>query len=458
MNKVRSSQLRGSTDPSRSFVASSAIGSAIVLGLGTTAYASVAGPAIAFSLVALLIAWIFPKFTISTAVLWILICRVGNEVITVDIAGLALTEIDVLIALTLVSALKLRGHGAIKANTPGLIAVAVWPLWMLVRSSMPMSGPVIPGSSLVDLRYLEVYLLAPAVAQMCAHLGWKRVLELLCHVGYLACGIAIVAWAAFMAGLVPAGEYSLVHLSGSAARDVRPGGEILIPIVAILCIRGLAPKLLGSRLLPVLLIAGEILVSQTLSLALAVGVGIGITTVLTWRKTNLAVRVLCVVGLVVFAFVASGQVSSTSRFNLSERIGESSAQYRFSELATVQTVLESDFSTAALGAGAGSQVVFSGPLVNEIKRDSHNVYANVALKSGLIGLALYLMPFGIICLRLIRRKTPDALGLFGGFAAVAVLSFTVPFAWSISGMTAIIAVTVVASASLAVRTYELDDS
>ncbi|WP_170837928.1 O-antigen ligase family protein [Arthrobacter crystallopoietes] len=214
----------------------------------------------------------------------------------------------------------------------------------------------------------------------------------------------------------------------------------MIPVLAILLAFGKAPLLLNSKILSFALVILEILISQTLSIVLAAAVGIAFGLILNWRHTSLTLRALSLIAVLTTALLAGGAIGSESRFNLLARADEASANYRVTEMATVGRIVSEDPITMLIGSGPGSMVIFSGEDISEKKRDTHNVYVNILLKSGSIGILLFSIPYFTLCVRLYRTNHPLARSMIAVLAAIAFVSISVPFLWSSGGLLALLAI------------------
>jgi O-antigen ligase len=400
-------------------------------------------------LAALAIGFLLVVFMPTTAVMvsvsWILLVRPNAKLFQSTIAGFNVTEVDVLILLALVAGSRIpRRSDTFETRSlfSDWIPLLAWPIWMLLRALIPQIGSVLFGSPLVDLRILSSFLLIFPLWAIASRLGGDALLKLICYSAYAACAIAVVAWLMVRLNLVQSGSYPLVNLASGAAQDVRPGGEVLIPILAVLLVFNQAPLLLQSRWLSFLLLFGEILVSQTLSIVIASAAGVALALVMNWRHTSWAKRSLIMAFLVGSAFTAvsgagvssSSDADVSSRFNLAQRIGQTSAQYRVAEFETLAGVFRDDPLVLAIGTGPGSLVAFNNGLMHEVKNLTHNVYNNLILKTGLVGLVLFTGGFLLTFLRHWGKSGVLVRALAGSFGAIGVLSMTVPFASTVSGL------------------------
>ncbi|WP_427129490.1 O-antigen ligase family protein [Pseudarthrobacter sp. S9] len=403
----------------------------------------------------LLLAFLFPMPATVASVAWVLLVRPNTRLIQGTFAGFNVTEIDALVLLALIACSRIsRKQGILQVHSrlSDWWPILAWPSWMLARSIMPSVGDVGFGSPLVDLRILSAFLLIVPLWTIASRRGGPALLGIICYSAYAACGIAIIAWALAQMHVVPRGSYPLANLALGAAQDVRPGGEVLIPILAVLLVFRQAPLLFNSRIASLGIVFGEILVSQTLSIAIASAVGICLALFTNWRQTSLASRMLICVILFGGGFMAlSGTGTSTgadadisSRFNLAERIGQTSAQYRVTEAETVARIYEDEPLVFMIGTGPGSLVTFNEGALHEIKDLTHNVYNNVILKTGVLGLLMFAGGFLVLMSRLLRRSDALQRSLAGSLVAIAVLSLTVPFASTVSGLAGLLALATLA--------------
>lgn len=412
---------------------------AVVALAGVTVTSS---PFIAVAVVALAVAMFFPKPTFAVSLSWIFLVRPGFELLHMTIGGVVVTEIDLLPVLALAAVLAMPGNGKVSGGRVAVGTVALvlaMPAWLTLRFLViPPSGPL-HVSPVVDYRNITMFCVVVPIWIYINKRGFAALFRLLMACAYLACGIAILAWVLLMSHLVEPANTTLVYFH--AINDVRPGGEVLVLVLAVALLVKRAPLLLGNRLLSIVVVAAEFAVSQTLSMVIAAVAGFMFFTVL-FRGPKSTGRVLAaLVVLVLFGGVAVGGVAAGSRFDLGERLGESSAQYRATEFSQLTAAVTKSPATLLLGAGPGSALavknVYSG--VVEIKRDTHNTYGNITLKGGLIALALFLLPPGIGLRRLLKTKNEDDLRLAASLIAVAVLTVTVPFVWTAAGLSALVA-------------------
>ncbi|MCD9154520.1 hypothetical protein [Aeromicrobium duanguangcaii] len=407
---------------------------AVVVGALILGFVGASSPLVVVASAGLLCAVLAPRPTIAVAVAWIVLCRVGGELVSTQVAGATVTEIDGLIVLASVSGLVLRARRGRLEHHGSLLLLMLWPTWFVVRTLVgPDAEGFIQVAPLVDLRYVAAFAIAPAVREALLRTpNPQRVLvSAICWLAYIACALAIAGRLLLELGLLEPGRYSLFLVGVDATKEIRPGGEILIPVVLVFALRGDAVPVLGRRWIPFALVASEIVLSQTLSLLIASVVGVAFAAGIAGRGTTLLSRLGAVLALVVGVVLALGVVDAGGRFNLSERVGQESAQYRFHEIDVISDRLRDDPTAMLIGAGGGTMIQFDG--IGEVKRDSHNVYASIAWKTGLVGLALFLLPFLAAAARA-RRRGRLGGSVMGGFAAIGVLSFTVPFAWTASGL------------------------
>ncbi|MDV8146988.1 hypothetical protein [Arthrobacter sp. B10-11] len=320
-----------------------------------------------------------------------------------------------------------------------------WPIWLLLRTFIPQAGNLTFGSPLIDLRILSAYVLLIPIWMIASRRGSTTLIRLICYSAYAACLIAVVAWSMARLSLLGPGSYPLVNIAAGAAQDVRPGGEILMPVLAVLLVFNRAPLFLRSRWLSFALLLGEILVSQTLSIVIASVAGILLVLLSNWHYISLAKRVIIIALLLGSGFVAlsgggsqNGNADVGSRFNLTERIGQNSAQYRVAEAETMAIIYEDEPLVLAVGTGPGSFVSFTDGLVHEVKDLTHNVYNNLILKTGIVGLVLFTGGFVFTFCRNWAQPNILTRVLFGSLGAIGVLSMTVPFVSTVSGLTALL--------------------
>lgn len=377
---------------------------------------------------------VLPRTVIVLSVSWVVLCRPGLELVHIDVAGFSLTETDALLLASLLAWVRLRSQ---RSGTPYpakfWLVLFAWPIWMLIRAALPPQGLVQFASPFVDLHLLLTFMFALPISALIQANGRDWGVRWLCTLGYVACVVSIASWLGNTVGLLPYGQFALVDVSPGPL-TARPGGELLIPVLAVLLALGKAPLALKSRAFSIALVLGQVLVSQTLSIVLAIAAGIFAGAIANWSSVRPIARVLLVVILATVALVASGLVGADSRFNLSERGGEDSAQYRVSEFAAVSNIIERVPTVLLVGTGPGSVVQFEGLAIHEIKRDTHNVLLTVVLKSGLIGAVLFVLPVlsaGAIAFKNRRRGMSS---YFGAIAAIVVVSISVPFLWTSSGL------------------------
>lgn len=399
-------------------------------------FIAVQNNAIGLGIVAASLAYAFPTPVFKLSMLWVLLCRPGLEVFQASIGPVNVTEVDLLPIVATFAALRVRTS---ESEQPTLslaswTLILAWPAWFLIRFALPQAdGAVLFGSVGVDFRSISMYLALIPLAIYIHRKGWLAGLKLLALGAYSACTIAIAAWALLATGLVAPGRATFVYFL--ALNDVRPGGELMIAVIAVLLLLGQAPLALGSRALSIFLIFTELLVSQTLSIVVAIAAGFMVTSLLRWRTLALGSKALSITAVLIFVVVAVGGVAEGSRFNLASRIGGDSAQYRVGELKVVVDALDESVLQSAIGAGAGSLIAVENLYTHqiEIKRDTHNVYASVALKTGIVGVVLFLLPAMVLVRRMVRTKSELGRALVGSLTTVLVLSATVPFIWTPNG-------------------------
>lgn len=391
--------------------------------------------AVSVALIGVLIA---PEATFAAAILWIILCRTSVEVFPFEIGGFHLTEVDLLPALAMLAAVRSPSSAERFRLAPiSWFFLAIWPIWYALRFLLPTIGADV-GSAAVDARNFSMYLVAFPITIYISKRGPSAGVRLLAYGGYLACGIALGAWLLLMAGYLKPALTSFVYFY--AVNDVRPGGEVLVVILAVMFALGKAPLVFGSRWLSLSLILGELLVSQTLSMVVAIVTGVAAGTLLRWRTLGGGKKVAAALVAAIFVALAVGGVAQGSRFDLQARIDEASAEYRGLEFDQVTSAITASPLSIAIGNGPGSVISVPNVYTHEVdvKRDTHDVFANIAFKSGLIGLVLYLALFGHAILSLMRSRSTMRKTMPAAFIALIVLSVTVPFLWTASGASALI--------------------
>jgi hypothetical protein len=420
----------------------------LVLSSGVTVLGALTAhlPAIGIGACAVVAVIVFPTAGLCVSLAWIVLVRPESTVIHGGTLGFNVSEVDIFITLAVIASFRIaRRERSRTSRNERVLILLVWPLYYLLRSLLPQSGAVAFGPPLVDLHLLSAFVLLIPLVVVQRRIGSYFLVKLLTYCAYLTCAIAIVSWALYSLDLLRAGDYAIVNVAAGNSLAVRPGGEVLLPILAALLALDRAPLICKSRLLPFALLSGEILVSQTLSIALACVVGVGVAMLFNWRHTTIAVRTLALLALVVASLIASGTIGVSSRFDLSQRVGEDSAQYRVAEMTTVSHVVYNDVKTTLLGTGPGSLVTFHDPLVDQVKRDTHNVFMNILLKTGAVGLACFVFTFAWVAWKLAIAGNTLSRALSGGFVAIGVLSVTVPFIWTVGGMSALLLLAVIGS-------------
>lgn len=418
----------------------------IVLGLGVTLLAALTDQvlAVGIGLLAVVTVLVFPTAGVCVSLAWVLLVRPDAPVLQTTLLGLHMTEVDGAILLAAIASLRIAQRDHARAHKKERILILLmWPAWYLMRSLLPPSGAVVFSSPLVDLHLLSAFILIIPLLVVKRRIDSHFLVKLLTYCAYLACAIAIVSWALYSLGTLSASVYPVVNVAAGRSLVARPGGEVLIPILAVLLALGKAPLIGKTRLLPVALLSGEILVSQTLSIALACVVGVGVAMLFNWRHTTIAVRALALISVVAISAIATGAIGVNTRFDLSQRIGEDSAQYRVTEMATVSRVIYNDVPVVLLGTGPGSLVTFEYSSVGTVKRDTHNVYMNIFLKTGAVGLAGFLFTFAWVFWKFAVAGSTLSRALLGGVLGIGFLSITVPFVWTVPGMTALLALAVI---------------
>jgi hypothetical protein len=383
-----------------------------------------------------------PRATLFLLLGWAMLCRPSMELLQFEVAGLSVSELDFIPVLALAAALLLPSReNALSWHVPWhvIAIILVWPMWYALRFALPKFGDTPFESPLVDARSILNYAVIVSLIILLRKQGWRVGYHLLAYVGYAACSIAIVAWLILAVGLVGPGSAHVVYFK--ALNDVRPGAELVVMILIVLLVAGVAPLPFRKRWLGWTLVVAEVLVSQTLSILLAVAVGVVVYIALRWRQMSPRLRkVILLTGVSTIAIGSVAAFLLDSRFDLISRLGEQSAEYRYNEIWAVLHVLTSDPFAAIFGAGPGSRIEVPNPYTHmiDVKRDAHNVFAAVGLKTGVLGLAAFLLPFVAAAIHLLRNPTRQSHGLQGALIAVLVVSLTVPFVWTSQGTTALL--------------------
>jgi hypothetical protein len=385
------------------------------------------------------VAFVFPLVIFSGSIGWLLLERTSEELFKFSVGPRHFTDADILPFIALV-AITLAPRPAARYHLPPVavwIAIAAWPSWYLLRFTLPRFTDITFGSSVVDARSITAYLVFVPLAVATMKFGWSSLVRLVTGFGYLACAIALLAWAALATHLI--GKTYNPFFNALALNDVRPGGELLVVITITLLVGGLAPKAFGSWIVSAVLLIGELAVSQTLSMVLAAGAGVLLVAVLRWRELRRVTQVALLVAAALSVGVLASGVLNGTRFDLIHRLGQDSAQYRVSEVNAIEHALAEEPQSAIAGAGPGSLIHVPNPFTHktDVKGDAHNVYAAVALKTGLFGLALYALPAVLIAYLIARRRPQHWQAWLATYLAVAVLSFTVPFVWTAQGSAAL---------------------
>ncbi|ORI16248.1 hypothetical protein BJI47_14685 [Rhodococcus sp. 1168] len=410
----------------------------VVVAFGT-GYLATQSVTIALAPAALAYTMMAPRFVIIFSTFWVILCRPGFELIKTTVGGVLLTEVDALIVLSIIA-----GSVILVTRSPGMheyrvyIPLALgWPAFLIFRLIEPATDTFKFISPFLDLRLLTAYAMALPALLLVREMGRERAIRGLVLLGYIACTVGIVGWILCNSGIIGLGQNSFWSITANPLVS-RPGGEILIPIV--ICFAILNPQLgqLKNRYISSALIIGAVLASQTLSLVAASVAAVMVGIVIS-RKQVPFVRKFVVVGaLAVILLVFSGVLGSESRFNLDARVDENSAQYRVEEVDTIFSKFAGDPFLVAIGSGPGSVVNFSGKVISVEKRDTHNVYISIYLKTGLIGVLLFLTPFAYGMWRGLRCQSLTGRSAGVSVLAVLVLSISVPFAWTVSGLTVLL--------------------
>lgn len=419
-------------------------------------------PIAPLAVAALLVSTLFPKTSAAASIALVLIIRPGTRLFEASLGGVTVTEIDVLIIFGIFASCHIRkkSREPLHDTLSMWLPILAWPIWMLVRTLMPQIGSVIFGSPLVDLRVLSAFFVLIPMWILASRVGIDFLLRVGVYTAYAASAIAILALVLSRVKLLAPGSYLLVNVSAGGAGDVRPGAEVLIPIVIVLLIVGSAPLVLGSRLLSYLLVVGEILASQTLSIVIAAAGGALVAVLLNWRSLSSLKRTLVTVALIAAAIAALGgqqatglaNADTTARFNLAERLGQSSVQYRVVEADTLDRIYNEDPLVVLIGTGPGSSVSFNDSAIHQVKNLTHNAYNNIILKSGYVGLICFVGGFVVLSLRLLSNPGPRRRSIVASLVAVAVLSVTVPFVSTVTGLCGLLWLCAVGIADIASKT------
>ncbi|BCW79806.1 hypothetical protein NicSoilC5_18250 [Arthrobacter sp. NicSoilC5] len=214
-----------------------------------------------------------------------------------------------------------------------------------------------------------------------------------------------------------------------------------------------------------LLLVGEILASQTLSIVIAAAAGALIALLLNWRALTSLKRTLVTVALIAGAIAALGgqqttglaNADTTARFNVAERLGQSSVQYRVVEADTLDRIYNQDPLVVLIGTGPGSSVSFNDSAIHQVKNLTHNAYNNIILKSGYLGLICFVSGFFILSLRLLSTRERLRRSLVASLVAVAVLSVTVPFVSTVTGLCGLLWLCAVGIADIAAKSGALNE-
>lgn len=417
------------------------VGPSWLLGIAVVAVSALAlvAPVLAMAVALIVVALAMPKYVMTISMAWVMLCRPGHELVQRSILGISVTELDALILLSVIAATSLRG----KESRPGeesknavVGALLLWPAWLILRALLSVVEANGGASSFFDLRAAFPYMsIIPALALLRKY-GKPYLMRVLCGVGYGAAVIAITVKMAVVFG------YSLPAVSSLWLIDslvVRPGGELAVVILAATALTGNAPWILRSRLISWILILAELAISQTLSIVIAILLGWILAYVIGGSRRGATGRwpqLVSIVGVVLV--VAWGGWWGGSRFDLPARLSEDSAGYRFNEATAVWAEVNESPVTFLAGLGPGSQYSFVNPYsgVEEVKGDAHDVYLYVWLKTGLIGVMLYLAPTLIALVMARRRRDGESSATIARVASVAVVAVSVPFALSVPGAVA----------------------
>lgn len=404
---------------------------AIIIGVSTAKF-----PLVGALVISLLAALLAPAAVILASVSWAILCRPGFELVHLSVAGFSVTEMDALVLVSLLAGARLHARGP-SARIPLYYwaAFLAWPGWFVVRAALPQQGMVSFASPFVDLHMLLFYLFVFPVYELVRVRGFTWAVNWLAYLAYIACTISILGWIAGGIGALEMGESALLNLSPGPLVS-RPGGEVLLPILAVLLVFGKAPLALRSRFLSGALLTGEILASQTLSIVLAALCGVVAVILVDWRSTKTGTRLLLVLMLPAALLLLSGALGGDSRFNLGQRSGENSAQYRVTEVDTVAQIIARQPTVLIVGTGPGSIVEFAGAAIHEVKRDTHSVFLTTTLKTGLIGTLLFALPMVVAARASFGMRKRGYSHLFGAFVSIAAVSISVPFLWTTSGVVA----------------------
>lgn len=395
-------------------------------------------------ILAFLLSLQFPQAVITVSLAWVAVVRPSQEIVHVLIGGSTVTDTDVALALSVVSGLRILGRsGRLPLTAGALVVFAAWPGFYLVRALLPRLGDTAFVSPLVDLHIVSAYLLIiPVVALVTLH----GTLWMLRRIVDLACIVSLIAVAGFLLnsmGALPLGETTFIYTSLNPL-VVRPGGEAVIGSALAIVVAD-NERSFRFRIFAFTVLVCEVILSQTLTIVLGAAIGAAVWVLLNWRAAPRLGRIAVVAAVLIVALLASGIVGAGSRFNLDQRAGEDSAQYRVEETQTVLDIVQAEPALLVSGTGPGSIITFFGQSIDTTKRDTHNFYLTVLLKTGVLGLLLFVTPLATALLRVARRRTRDRPAA-GGYVSYLVVSLTVPFIGTTGGFLVLVALWVCVSA------------
>jgi hypothetical protein len=347
--------------------------------------------------------------------------------------GVVLTERDLVLLICIAAATRLGPRQSQHSGPHSILIVFVW--FAAVRGIVAVAEHGKHGV-FVDLQGLLYLALLPGIVRYGAVFGWEAIARFLVRAAYCAAGISILLYLGVLAHLIRADGASVLGVVTLSPRLSRPGGEILIPFAIVASpIR----QRLGSKAeyrVGWLLLMGELICSQTLTLVIATLVGSAFYLVITLVRgpggvskilpllSGLVIAICC---LAAFRAIAPDPYRTlTARFNFDQRVQTDTVTYRKLEQADVERKwLHGSSSDQLVGPGPGSQIEFSlhGLLIR--KNDTHDSFLTIGLKFGYIGFGFYIATIGGLIVAFARRGEVGA-SVASGVVATAVTSTTSP--------------------------------
>lgn len=386
-----------------------------------------------------------PVAVVTASVAWIILVRPGAELLHLQLGPIQITEVELLATSSVIFSVVILlsdKQAPWKLDKTSIYLLLLWPTIAVIRACFPTAGDTaFSSSAIVDLRLVGAYAIVIPIYALLRTQGVRFLINLILAIALIASLISVVAWALRASGLLANGEFAFVHVSGSSAADIRPGGEITVVFAALILITMWSS--LGSRLRLALALAipVEMLLSQTISMLIAIGAGLAFSGIIVHRNGNALLRILSVAGVAVILLLGSGVLGAGSRFDFTTRVDDSSSAYRLDELDQFLPAVTETPATLLLGTGVGTSfVLYSGVSSTEVKRDSHSVPLAVALKTGILGLALFLLPWILIVARGIAARRRYEVGAATCTVGLLVVSLTVPWWWTFDGMVAALVV------------------